>query len=234
MYRAVTWWMLEHDVDLADTGAVARHTLSLSIDVSTDPEVQWIRVDGIDVSAEIRKRRVSNVVSLVAAVPQVRACLIAQQQDIIARSAPAGGIVAEGRDIGTVVAPSATVKVYLTASEQVRAERRAAELAGRQAGELTDRQVGELAGRQAAPRLPSQPGTGRTEADPRLSTDGAPVDEVPPSAAVTRAEQAQRDSRDAPQSQVAADAIEIDATHLGLDDVIGRIIGLAAAKRADG
>jgi len=126
------------------------------------------------------------------------------------------------------------VKVYLTASQQVRAERRAAELAGRQAGELTDRQVGELAGRQAAPRLPSQPGTGRTEADPRLSTDGAPVDEVPPSAAVTRAEQAQRDSRDAPQSQVAADAIEIDATHLGLDDVIGRIIGLAAAKRADG
>jgi CMP/dCMP kinase len=224
MYRAVTWWMLEHDVDLADTGAVARHTVSLTIDVSTDPELQWIRVDGIDVSSEIRKRRVSNVVSLVAAVPQVRACLIAQQQDIIARAAPAGGIVAEGRDIGTVVAPSATVKVYLTASEQVRAERRAAELAGRQDEELADREIGELAGRQATPREPGQ----------RRATDGTPVDEVPPSAAVTRAEQAQRDSRDAPQSQVAADAIEIDATHLGLDDVIGRIIGLAAAERADG
>lgn len=218
MYRAVTWWMLEHDVDLADTGAVARHTMNLSIDVSTDPDVQWIRVDGIDVSAEIRKRRVSNVVSLVAAVPQVRACLIAQQQDIIARSAQAGGIVAEGRDIGTVVAPSATVKVYLTASEQVRAERRAA----------------ELAGRQGATGVPCQPATGRAEADTRRATDGAPVDDVPPSAAVTRAEQAQRDSRDAPQSQVAADAVEIDATHLGLDDVVGRIIGLAAAKRADG
>jgi CMP/dCMP kinase len=218
MYRAVTWWMLEHDVDLADTGSVARHTVSLTIDISTDPELQWIRVDGIDVSSEIRKRRVSNVVSLVAAVPQVRACLIAQQQDIIARAAPAGGIVAEGRDIGTVVAPSATVKVYLTASEQVRAERRAA----------------ELAGRQAAPRETGQPAIGSAGTDPRRGTDGTPVDEVPPSAAVTRAEQAQRDSRDAPQSQVAADAIEIDATHLGLDDVIGRIIGLAAAKRADG
>jgi CMP/dCMP kinase len=218
MYRAVTWWMLEHDVDLADTGAVARHTMDLSIDVSTDPDMQWIKVDGIDVSAEIRKRRVSNVVSLVAAVPQVRACLIAQQQDIIARSAAAGGIVAEGRDIGTVVAPSATVKVYLTASEQVRAERRAAELAGRQA---------------AAP-VPSQQVTGRGEAEPRRATDGAQVNDVTPSAAVTKAEQAQRDKRDAPQSQVAPDAIEIDATHLGLDDVVGRIIGLAAAKRADG
>ncbi len=75
MYRAVTWWMLEHDVDLADTGAVAGHTMELSIDISTDPHVQWIRVDGIDVSAEIRQRRVSNVVSLVAAVPEVRAQL---------------------------------------------------------------------------------------------------------------------------------------------------------------
>jgi len=217
MYRAVTWWMLEHDVDLADTAAVARHTLNLSIDVSTDPEVQWIKVDGIDVSVEIRKRRVSNVVSLVAAVPEVRACLIAQQQEIIARAASAGGIVAEGRDIGTVVAPDAKVKVYLTASEQVRAERRAA----------------ELAGTRAAARVPSQPATQRAATDPRRATDGAPGDETPPSAAVTKAEQAQRDRRDAPQSQVAADAIEIDATDLSLDDVVGRIIGLAAATRAD-
>jgi cytidylate kinase len=204
MYRAVTWWMLEHNVDLADTGTVARHTLDLSIDVSTDPEVQWVKVDGIDVSAEIRKRRVSNVVSLVAAVPEVRACLIAQQQALIAGAVQTGGIVAEGRDIGTVVAPDAAVKVYLTASEQVRAERRAAELAGRQAVE----------------HVPSQPSTG--------STDG----HLPPSAAVTRAEQAQRDRRDASQSQMAADAIEIDATDLGLDEVVGRIVGLADAEQA--
>jgi cytidylate kinase len=58
--------------------------------------------------------------------------------------------------------------------------------------------------------------------------------EAAPGAAVTMAEQAQRDRRDAPQSQMAADAIEIDATDLGLDDVIGRIVGLVAAKRAGG
>jgi len=183
MYRAVTWWLLEHDVDLADAGAVTRHARDLSIDISTDPAAQRVRVDGIDVTAAIRNRRVSNVVSLVAAVPEVRSQLIAQQRAIIAGAA-AGGIVAEGRDIGTVVAPGATVKVFLTASERVRAERRTAEL-------------GEA-----------------------------------PSAAVTMAEQAQRDRRDAPQSQQAADAIEIDATDLGLDDVIGRIVGLVTAKRA--
>lgn len=185
MYRAVTWWMLEHDVDLADTRAVTVHTIALSIQISTDPAAQWVRVDGIDVTDQIRSRRVSNVVSLVAAVPQVRTELIGRQQDIIAAAAQAGGIVAEGRDIGTVVAPGADVKVYLTASERIRAERRAAELA---------------------------------EA---------------PSAAVTRAEQAQRDRRDAPQSQIAAGAVQIDATELGLDDVIERIVGLVAAKRAD-
>jgi cytidylate kinase len=218
MYRAVTWWMLEHDVDLADAAAVAGHTMDLSIDISTDPGVQWIKVDGIDVSAEIRKRRVSNVVSLVAAIPDVRACLIAQQRRLIAVAARAGGIVAEGRDIGTVVAPDATVKVYLTASEQVRAERRAAELAGRQAGPS---------------RAASQSAKG-AGADGRRAADGHASEEAAPSAAVTRAEQAQRDSRDAPQSQVAADAIEIDATDLSLDDVVARIIGFAAAKEAKG
>jgi cytidylate kinase len=205
MYRAVTWWMLEHEVDLADTGAVARHTRDLSIDISTDPAVPWIRVDGIDVKAAIRNRRVSNVVSLVAAVPEVRTILIAQQQAIIAGAA--GGIVAEGRDIGTVVAPGATVKVFLTANEQVRAERRAAELAGRPQSQGAP--AGQAAGR------------------------GTVGGDEPPTAAVTQAEQAQRDRRDAPQSQMAADAIEIDATDIGLDEVIGHIVKLATARQAN-
>ena len=192
MYRAVTWWMLEHDVDLADPDAIARHIDGLSIEISTDPGKQRVRVDGIDVTEQIRTRAVSNVVSLVAAVPQVRAQLIAQQQAIIAGAAEtAGGIVAEGRDIGTVVAPGATVKVFLTASEQVRAERRTAQLGGRPVGEQRD----------------------------------------PPAAAITLAEQAQRDRRDAPQSQMAADAIPIDATNLGLDEVIYRILALVGANR---
>jgi len=82
------------------------------------------------VSGAIRSRAVSNAVSAVASVPEVRAHLIAQQRDILARACAAGqGIVAEGRDIGTVVAPQAVVKVFLTASEEARASRRSADLA---------------------------------------------------------------------------------------------------------
>ena len=81
-------------------------------------------------TGKIRTRQVSNAVSAVASVPEVRTRLVAMQQDIIARTCAAGaGIVAEGRDIGTVVAPDAPVKVYLTASESIRAARRSADLA---------------------------------------------------------------------------------------------------------
>jgi cytidylate kinase len=87
-------------------------------------------VDGVDVSVPIRGRPVSNAVSAVASVPEVRRHLIARQREIIARAcAEAGGIVAEGRDIGTVVAPEADVKVFLTASPAARARRRTADLA---------------------------------------------------------------------------------------------------------
>ena len=202
MYRAVTWWMLEHEVDLADTDAVIGHARRLGIEISTDPAEQHVRVDGIDVTAEIRNRRVSNVVSLVAAVPQVRRHLVALQQALIADAVAASrGIVAEGRDIGTVVAPGAAVKVFLTASERVRAERRAAELSGRPA---------PVAGRAAVPRREAK---------------------EPPSVDLTLAEQARRDERDAPQTLMAADAVEIDATELRLDQVIARIVALASAKR---
>jgi len=81
-------------------------------------------VNGADVSAAIRTREVTGAVSAVAAVPEVRAHLIAQQRDIVAN---APGIVAEGRDIGTVVAPDAPVKVFLTAARAARVGRRAAE-----------------------------------------------------------------------------------------------------------
>ena len=203
MYRAVTWWMLEHEVDLADTDAVIGHAVGLSIEISTDPGQQHVRVDGIDVTAKIRNRRVSNVVSLVAAVPQVRSHLIALQRAVIADAvAAARGIVAEGRDIGTVVAPGAAVKVFLTASEQARAERRAAELSGR----------------------PLAPAAGRAAVARREAGE-------PPSVDLTLAEQARRDRRDAPQTLMAADAVEIDATELRLDEVIGRIVALASAKR---
>jgi len=124
MYRALTWWLLERGVDVTDAGLVGDLAAEPVIEVGTDPRAPWTRVNGTDVSAAIRTREVTGAVSAVATVPRVRARLIAQQRDIIAR---ADGIVAEGRDIGTVVAPDAPVKVFLTADSMARADRRAAE-----------------------------------------------------------------------------------------------------------
>lgn len=200
MYRALTWWMLEHNIDLADSDTVVKHGVRLSLDIGTDPVTQSVVVDGADATAPIRSRRVSNAVSQVAAIPQIRQHLVAMQQHIISEAvAQADGIVAEGRDIGTAVAPDATVKVFLTASERARAERRAAEL--------------------APPVQPSAPSS--------ATTPGAV-----PGADVTLREQARRDQLDAPQSQRADDAVEVDATDLSLDDVIELIVGLARSKRA--
>jgi cytidylate kinase len=124
MYRALTWWLLERGVAVSDAGLVGELAGEPVIEVGTDPRAPWTRVNGADVSAVIRTREVTSAVSAVAAVPRVRARLIAQQRDIIAK---ADGIVAEGRDIGTVVAPDALVKVFLTADSTARADRRAGE-----------------------------------------------------------------------------------------------------------
>ena len=130
MYRALTWWLREHEVDVTDTAAVVARLGEPRLAVGTDPSSPRIEVDGTDVAGPIRTRDISNTVSAVASVPQVREVLIGQQRDIVAAAAATGtGIVAEGRDIGTVVAPDAQVKVFITASEQVRAQRRSADLA---------------------------------------------------------------------------------------------------------
>src|SRR6516225_2377183 len=129
MYRALTWWLLSQGLDVGDPATVAGQARRPAIEVSTDPATPVVTVDGTDVTGLIRSREVSNAVSAVASVPEVRAHLIAQQRDILARACAAGeGIVAEGRDIGTVVAPQSVVKVYLTASEEASAARRSADL----------------------------------------------------------------------------------------------------------
>ncbi|WP_242614045.1 (d)CMP kinase [Actinomadura roseirufa] len=125
MYRAVTWWMLRNGVPVEDAAAVAARAQDPVLESGTDPDGPTITVDGADVSGPIRTREVTNAVSAVSAVPAVRARLVELQREIIG----AGGIVVEGRDIGTVVAPDAPVKVYLTASDEVRARRRAKDLA---------------------------------------------------------------------------------------------------------
>jgi cytidylate kinase len=130
MYRALTWWLLRQRHDVADEHSIAGLAAQPVIEVTTDPAAPAVAVDGTDVSGEIRTRDVSNAVSAVASVPEVRTRLVAMQREIIAAACAAGeGIVAEGRDIGTVVAPDAAVKVFLTASEEARASRRSADLA---------------------------------------------------------------------------------------------------------
>ncbi|GLV49902.1 cytidylate kinase [Thermobispora bispora] len=143
MYRAVTWWMLQKGVDVGDPAAIAARAGEPSLTVGTDPGAPAIAVDGVDVSGPIRGPEVTSAVSAVSAVPEVRHRLVAMQREIIARSLETGGIVVEGRDIGTVVAPDALVKIYLTASAEARARRRSAELAGT----TVERQKAELARR---------------------------------------------------------------------------------------
>ena len=185
MYRALTWWLLARGVPVDDADAVARYADGPVIEVGTDPDDPWVTVDCRDVSAAIRSREVSGAVSAVARVPQVRARLIAQQREIIARARAEGrGIVTEGRDIGTVVAPDAVVKIFLTATETARATRRTADLA----------------------------------ADPTVTVTS------------TQAEQARRDRMDAVQMARAPDAVDIDSTMFGLDDVIEMITGLARQR----
>lgn len=124
MYRAITWWMLRHRVDVDDPDAVAAHAAAAQLSVGTNPHAPTIAVDGQNVTEAIRQRDVTNAVSAVSAVPAVRARLVAEQRALIGE----GGIVVEGRDIGTTVAPQAPVKIFLTASAQTRAARRTAEL----------------------------------------------------------------------------------------------------------
>lgn len=126
MYRAMTWWMLEHAVDVEDPAAVAAHADQPLIISGTDAAAPTITVDGIDVAGPIRGPEVTAAVSAVSAVPEIRERLLVEQHDIIG----SGDIVVEGRDIGTVVAPDAAVKVFLTADPQARAVRRAAEQSG--------------------------------------------------------------------------------------------------------
>ncbi len=200
MYRALTWWMLARGIPADDPAAVAQAASEPIIEVGTDPDGPWVRVDGQDVSAAVRTQEVTSAVSAVARVPQVRARLIALQREIIARARAEGrGIVAEGRDIGTVVAPDAVVKVYLTASERARAQRRTAESA-------------------ASPDL--------TASASQLSASQLGASQV----GATQADQARRDRMDSGQLARADDAVEIDSTMFGLDDVIGMIAGLAQER----
>ncbi len=131
MFRGMTWWMLREGVDVRDPEAVAARAAEPSIVSGTDPLAPSITVDGVDVALAIRADDVTNAVSPVSVVPEVRTRLLELQRATIAEAVrDARGIVVEGRDIGSVVAPNAPVKVFLTADATARAVRRAAEEGG--------------------------------------------------------------------------------------------------------
>lgn len=131
MYRALTWWCLEEGVDLDDQAAVAQAARELPLEMGHDPRVPQVRVSGREISQDIRTTRVSAVVSKVATNTDVRPVLQQRQRELMAQiAAETGGVVAEGRDITTVVAPDADVRILLTASEEARLRRRSRELHG--------------------------------------------------------------------------------------------------------
>ncbi|MGE3287675.1 MAG: (d)CMP kinase [Pseudonocardia sp.] len=132
MYRAATLAVLRAGVspEAPEAGPVA---VAAQLESGTDPSDPTIRLGGEDVGTEIRGAEVTRAVSAVSALPEVRAVMVARQRELIAR---ADGIVVEGRDIGSVVAPEAPLKVYLTASDEIRAARRGAQ--DRRAGRDVD------------------------------------------------------------------------------------------------
>jgi len=187
MYRAMTWALLQRGVDVDDPEAVAAAAPGVVIVAGTDPRSPTITADGVDVSAPIRGRAVTSAVSAVSAVPQVRRLLVQLQRAIIGD----GDIVVEGRDIGSVVAPEARVKVFLVADAAARAARRTAELGG-SSTEVT----------------------------------------------LTQEDMARRDRLDSSRStsplMQATDAVVVDTTELSLDEVIERVVALAAPATAYG
>jgi cytidylate kinase len=126
MYRAVTWAALDRAIDLENAPRVAALARELRIELSEDPARAFVAADGVEITEAIRTSRVSAAVSRVATNLDVRTELVRRQREIAAR----GGVVMEGRDITTVVAPDAPVRLLLTASEEARLRRRARDVHG--------------------------------------------------------------------------------------------------------
>jgi cytidylate kinase len=176
MYRCVALAGIERGADLDDAETMGALARSLRIEL----DGERVELDGRDVSLAIRGPRVTEAASRVSVHPPVREAMVARQRQLI----EAGRYVAEGRDIGTVVSPGAPLKVFLTASAEERARRRAAQ-------------------------------TGEDEA-------------------AVLAAQRERDERDETREhsalRAAQDAVEIDTTGLDLDEVMGRVVGLARER----
>lgn len=131
-YRGLALACIARGIDTAESAAVLAVLPEFDYAIGIDPDDYFVRVDGIDVTDDIRLPHVSAAVSGVARIPEVRSFMVDLFRGIIADSEKPG-IIVEGRDITTVVAPDADVRILLTASEEVRVGRRSAELHGESA-----------------------------------------------------------------------------------------------------
>jgi cytidylate kinase len=120
MYRAAAWLALREQVDPSNADRLTALVAAAHLEVRDDPAAPSVHIDGVDVTQAVRGQDVTTAVSAVSAVPGVRDVMVRRQRELIG----AGGIVVEGRDIGTAVAPDAPVKIFLTADPAVRAQRR--------------------------------------------------------------------------------------------------------------
>jgi cytidylate kinase len=188
MYRAVTWLALRDRIDLSAGATLVTLAEQAALEIFTDPAAPRIVAAGTDVSAAIRSPEVTGAVSVVSAVPGVRRVMVQRQRDIIGE----GGIVVEGRDIGTTVAPDAPVKVFLTADPATRAQRRS-------------RQEGH----------------------------GATVTHL----AATEADLLRRDDADSSRAasplQQAPDALVVDSSALGIEQVVEAVLNRVRAVSAE-
>ena len=143
LYRSVAWAVLKHGLDPMDAKAVAALLPKLALQMQVTNEDFAVSINGKDITSELRTPPVSAAASVVSAIPAVRAWLLPVQRQIGEK----GSVVAEGRDIGTKVFPSAPVKFFLEADPTVRAQRRHRELVAAGHGGAIEQTSAELAGR---------------------------------------------------------------------------------------
>ena len=124
MYRAVALYLLESGIDVNNVAEVAEKCIGADVDIKYEDGVQNVYLNGVNVTGRLREEAVGNTASVTSAVPEVRKQIFDIQRGLAER----GGVIMDGRDIGTVVMPDADVKIYLTASSEVRARRRVLEL----------------------------------------------------------------------------------------------------------
>ena len=200
MYRSVAYLALQRGVDLDDEAAVTAIACAEPVSFGRSADgAQSVSIAGQDVTEAIRTPEVDASVSRVASIPGVRHEMVRQQRAL----SGVGDVVAEGRDIGTVVFPQAQVKVFLTASPQTRAHRRADQ---RRASAAAKRDAGE-------------------------GPSGVAVDEQAVLEAILRRDEADSNRAESPL-RAAQDAVHVDSSSAGIEEVVSRIGALIDAARA--